>query len=1268
VTTIPSPTCHLDEPLTAAEENILNLLAQGLSDKEIGIKLSIAPITVRGDHKQNIYDKFGLPPGFRNRKWAVYCARQLGLLPGVDQEEDHAPPGDNPYKGLDAFQQDDVHVFFGRETFIERLLARLSQNGSRPRFLAVVGPSGSGKSSILRAGLIPALEHDRIPGARTWTVTTMFPRVNPFFELETVLREVAIKQQPDLLELLQRDAYGLARAARLILPENRPLLLMIDQFEENFTLVEDSALARRFMDLIYAAVTDPRSTVRVIITLRADFLDRPLMYPDFSWLVQEHTAMVVPLTPDELERAITLPAQHAHVTIEPGLVARLVAEANEQPGALPLLEFALTELYDNRIGRTITMSTYDEVGGFKQALAAQADKVFAGLDDLQQETTRQLFLRLIILGEGTEDVRRRVPTRELASLDVPVETMEYVTHFLAANRLLTLDLDPATKEPLVEVAHEALIREWVQLRVWLDESRNDVRMERLLAVAVDDWQRHNRQEGYLMQGAKLAQFEGWRVTTDLALTAAEREFLDASIAERDRLRRRRRRIRNLVLVATVTVAIVMAALALWANNQRGRAEDEKSRAETAEQEALRQASIGLAAQAVAELESASPERGVLLALEALENYPYTPQAEKALAQAVSAARASTIIPNRDIYARNIAFSPDGTRMAMVGDEQIILIWDANTGQELTKFNDLVRGTQEMNTGVDWSLDGRSIVTGSDTLGIRQWDPATGDLLQTYDNHGAAANKVYLSRDGRFVLISSADSTARVLDIQNGEEVLSLQGHEDGITDARWSPDESLIITASLDGTARLWDAADGDQLQVFPAHPGGVLAADWSPDGRLVVTCGVDGLARVWDIETGKTVFTLIGHDMAVRDVAWSPDGKRLATAGADGTIRIWDAHDGAHLFTLYSVESDLSAVQWSPDGQRLASAGGVTARIWDVGAPADIRLVGHTFPTIDLSVYETRWSPDGAWVVSVGPEPSVRVWDSASGEIVASLLPGWPVNTFMADAAWSPTSDAIFISNPRVQIWNPFTNEVHVLSADAKFSGQGVWSPDGERILVSDYPTSTYAMLAAGTGQQLLTFTFDGCQFVGRFAWSPNGTRVATTCFSGATTAIPIWDTTTGEKVFELVGHTDGSVGVNWSPDGTRLATTSADTTVRVWDATTGEELIVFTGHTEFVFDVSWSPNGKRLVSGDAAGMVRVWEAANGQEVDVYRAPGGVLTANWSSDGTRVVIGGRFSAPVIRRVWQSTEELIAYARECCVWRELMAEERQHFGLPLRES
>ncbi len=586
-----SLTYHLIEPLTTRELEILTCLSEGLSNREIAERLIIADTTVKW-YNQRIYDKFSLERPYRQRRWVVHCARELSILPALDKDAEAATPGDNPYKGLDAFQQEDASLFFGRETFIELLLTRLGENGNTPRFLAVVGPSGSGKSSVVRAGLIPALQDDRLPGAATWAVATMFPRVNPFHELELTLHAIAEKHQPDLLALLQRDAYGLVRCAPLILPKDRPLLLIIDQFEEIFTLVDDTTLARRFMDLIYAAVTDPRSAVRVLITLRADFLDRPLMFPDFSWLVQTRTVMVGPMAPDDLERAITLPAEQAHVSIEPGVVARLVAEASEQPGAMPLLEFALTELYDARIGRTITMHAYEEIGGLRQSLAEQAERVFADLDDAQQEATRQLFLRLITLGEGTEDVRRRVSTRELATLDVPAETTEHLTHFLAANRLLTLDLDPTTKEPAVEVAHEALIREWGRLRAWLDESRTDVRMQRLLTSAVHEWHGHEREVSYLMRGAKLAQYLVWREATDLALTTEEKRFLDTSLAEHDRQRHRRRIVRNLGLVTAIVVTITMAALAFWANSQRSRAEDEKRHAQVSEQEALRQASIG----------------------------------------------------------------------------------------------------------------------------------------------------------------------------------------------------------------------------------------------------------------------------------------------------------------------------------------------------------------------------------------------------------------------------------------------------------------------------------------------------------------------------------------------------------------------------------------------------------------------------------------------------------------------------------------------------
>ena len=315
--------------LTSSEQRVLEYLAQGLSDKEIADALTMAPITVRG-YNQQIYDKLGLQRPRRKRQWAVQCARQLGLLSG--DGEILPEVGDNPYRGLDAFQEEDAGVFFGREAFIEKLLTRLGDIEQIPRFLAVVGPSGSGKSSIVRAGLIPALRQNAVPNAKQWVITDMYPRMNPFYELEIALRQIAVKPQPDMLELLHRDAYGLARIAPLILPENHALMLFIDQFEELFTLVEDKATARAFMDLIYAAVTDPRSSVRVLITLRADFLDRPLMYPDFSWLVQEQISLVVPLTAHEIERVIRLPSEEAHITIDPSVVAQIVAETSDPTG------------------------------------------------------------------------------------------------------------------------------------------------------------------------------------------------------------------------------------------------------------------------------------------------------------------------------------------------------------------------------------------------------------------------------------------------------------------------------------------------------------------------------------------------------------------------------------------------------------------------------------------------------------------------------------------------------------------------------------------------------------------------------------------------------------------------------------------------------------------------------------------------------------------------------------------------------------------------
>ena len=1289
----PNPTPHLIDPLTTAEEKVLKLLAQGLSDKEIGIELSIAPITVRGDHKQNIYDKLGLQPGFRNRKWAVHCARQLGLLSSAEGDSEHPPPGDNPYRGLDVFQQQDAHLFFGREAFIEHLTTSLSANSNSPRFIAVVGPSGSGKSSIVRAGLIPTLHENSIPDASTWTVATMFPRVNPFHELEAVLQSVAIKHYPDVLDLLQRDAYGLVRAMRLILPEGRALLLIVDQFEELFTLVEDRQLARHFMDLLYAAVTDPLSSVWVIITLRADFLDRPLMYPDFSWLVQEHTAMVVPMSPDELERAITCPAQQAHVTFEPGLVARLVAEANEQPGALPLLEFALTELYDNRIGHTITMNTYNEIGGFREALTAQADRVYHGLFSAHQEAVRQVFLRLITLGEGTEDIRRRVPVQELQALDYPTPTMEYTTQFLAANRLLTLDLDPTTRLPTVEVAHEALIREWKRLQGWLDESRNDVRMERMLATAVDEWHRHDRDESYLMRGAKLAQFAGWRDVTNLALTVDENHFVDASLRERDRQRHRRRLMRNLALTVTTLVSIVMAVLALWALDQRGRAE-------LAEHDALQQASIGLAAQAELELMQGVPERGILIALEALEDYPYTWQAERALFAAVQQTRLIHELHGHTDRVFYALWSPDGTRLLTVGYDGRTRLWDAASGvTALLDEHDAALesgawspdGTRIATVSLDgtvkvfdtdthemllmltehtdqvwwaaWSPGGTQIATASLDGTARVWDADTGQTLLILSDHDAAVFDVAWSPDGRRIATASFDGTARIWNVDvtspaSGESLLLMRGHTDKVRQVTWSPDGKRIATASFDSTARIWDANSGEELFVLSRDmPGKVHAAKWSPDGKHLLTVqtggpGTNGVATIWDTETGVMVFSLPGSG-PLNFGAWSPDGTRVAVSDVGIFTRVWDATTGDELFVLYHTGVYVGSPDWSPDGTRLATTNEVgTVFVWDT---TDAALL--TFE--DQYQYLAAWSPDGRQFARADSEGPLHITDRETGAIALTLP---PVGSRYNGASWSPDGKSIATSHEdgTVRIWNAVSGAEQLVFQTEHPVYAPRWSPDGERISLTTYWAGIGYVYDATNGEQL--FAFDAGESRGDLVWSPDGTQLASAIWHAG--QVIIRDATSGERI-RTIAIGGFLIDIDWSPDGTRLAIATGDNLAHIVDAHTGEILLTYAGHNNWVIKPDWSPDGSRIATA-GEDSVRIWDPVTGAEYGVLDVT--TAHAQWSSDGTRLLTVGGDSVVRIWQVFPTTDSLIDYAHVCCVFRQLTPEERAQFGLPMREK
>jgi serine/threonine protein kinase/ABC-type glycerol-3-phosphate transport system substrate-binding protein len=533
-----------------------------------------------------------------------------------------AGPIRNPYKGLRAFLEADAVDFFGREAVTKRLLESLADDDPAARFLAVVGPSGSGKSSVVRAGLVPALRRGAIPGSERWYVIDVVPGQRPFREIETALLGIAVSPPPSLMDELELDELGLVRAVARVLPDpEAELLIVLDQLEEAFTLVEDEAHRARFLASVRAAVLEPSSRVRVVATLRADFYDAPLSVPGFGDLLAARTEAITPMAPEELERAIVAPADAAGLVVEPRLLAGLIAEVADRPGALPLLQYALTELTERADGGTLTLDAYRKIGGVSGALARRAEHLFEPMNQTGRDACRQLFLRLVTLGEGTEDTRRRVRRSELATLADP-QTMDAVIETFGRHRLLSFDRDPDTREPTVEIAHEALLREWARLRGWIDDAREDLRQRARISSATREWEHAERSSEYLMTGVRLAQAEEATHGDSIRLTEDEREFLGASLAHRDavaaaeRMRNarelaleRRARVRLRGVVALLAVALLLASGLTVITVERSRDAEREHEASTI---------AGLTGGALSNL-NVDPDLSLILALHAVNH-------------------------------------------------------------------------------------------------------------------------------------------------------------------------------------------------------------------------------------------------------------------------------------------------------------------------------------------------------------------------------------------------------------------------------------------------------------------------------------------------------------------------------------------------------------------------------------------------------------------------------------------------------------------------
>ncbi|MHB8628648.1 MAG: nSTAND1 domain-containing NTPase [Aggregatilineales bacterium] len=739
---------------------------------------------------------------------------------------------DNPYKGLRAFEEADAADFFGRETLLEQLIAQLRQREAGSRFLAVVGPSGSGKSSAVKAGLIPALRNGALPGSDRGFVVEMTPGAAPFDELADALQRISTTSSVDLGAQLRRDSNGLLNAVQNALPaDNRvELTLVIDQFEELYTLPTDPTVCAKFLDILLTAVTTPDSRVRVIVTLRADFYDRPLLYPGFGELVRKRTEVVLPLDTDSLRRAIALPAERAGLTLEAGLIEEILSDVVEQPGALPLIQYALTELFERREGRTLTLLAYRESGGVIGALARRADALYAGLMPDDQAVARQVFLRLVTPSEGVEDTRRRALRPELSIAADDDERVEAILNRFGQYRLLTFDRDPTTRIPTIEIAHEALIRTWGRLRDWVAASRDDLVIQRRLSAAVAEWRIAGHDPGFLATEARLTQFESWAAATALALSRDESNYLRTSIAERDARQARddTRKAREAAIArraqtfgrtaAVLGIVGVLAVIAtIVAVLQAANAHAEVSHAND---------QLDIAAQTLTPVPATLTPVSLTLA------------AGNAL---IIAARATGTFAANQIVSVQIAAN------------SVRALTDPNGGPETA----ILLAIHALHTAYSPEADAALTNALNNQFAIRQ-----------LSGHTDSVTSVAVSPDGQYVLSGSNDGTARLWDLQTGAQIRVLSGHSGHVLGVAFSPDGKTALTGGNDKTARLWEVSTGKELRELNVGTA-VLTVAFSPDGTQILTGQDNKIAQVWDAQSGASIRTLTGHKDAVFAVAF---------------------------------------------------------------------------------------------------------------------------------------------------------------------------------------------------------------------------------------------------------------------------------------------------------------------------------------------------------------------------------------------------------------
>ncbi|WP_187280596.1 PD40 domain-containing protein [Microbispora sp. CSR-4] len=1188
-----------------------------------------------------------------------------------------------PYPGLAAFGREQARWFFGRDALVAELIARLDERLHAGGVQVVVGQSGAGKSSLLRAGLLSKLDEGALPGSGQWPKVVFTPTADPlqalaaqissFTGTETVRVAEELAEDPDrcvpmLGEVLRNHIGSEDSGARVV--------MVVDQFEELFTLCTDDSRRRVFIDLLTRLVGtrgDAGHEVQpvglVVVGVRADFYAACAHYSQLRLALQDSPLVVGSMSEVELREAILYPAQDVGLDIEPGLIEVLLRDlgtvvgtdeggtAGYEAGRLPLLAHALRASWQQRHGATLTVAGYRTTGGIQRAIATTADQFFARLDAAGQRMAESLFLRLVKIGDGTEDTRRRLSRSELVDRSADPQTATAVVDAFTNARLLT------QRQDTVEITHEALLHSWPQLRRWIDSDRAGRLIHQDLEEAAAAWDRGGRDSSLLYRGGRLETARTWAETAPHHdLSSAARDFLSAST----RQQRRAVRLRTGTIAVLTVLSLVASTAAVFASQQQ--------------REALQQRDLAIYNRVVAEADQLGDTDGSLSAQLTLVAHRMRPGDETYTRLLTTENTAlSTPLTGHASSVNTVAFSPDGHTLASASGDGSVRLWNVSDPARAVPLGRPLNGHTNVVFSVAFSPDGHTLASASGDGSVRLWnvsDPAQpAPLGRPLTGHTGTVFSVAFSPDGHTLASAGDDRSVRLWNVSDPAQPAPLgrplTGHTSKITSVAFSPDGHTLASASFDESVRLWDVSDPARAaplgRPLTGHTDVVFSVAFSPDGDTLASAGEDRSVRLWNVSDPARAVPLgrplTGHTNIITSVAFSPDGRTLASAGWDRSVRLWNVSDPAQSATLgrplTGLIGTVFSVAFSPDGHTLASASADRSiRLWNL--PGSY-LTGHTH-----AVASVAFSPDGDTLASASEDRSVRLWDVSDPARAVPL--GRPLNGHTASVfsvAFSPDGDTLAsagwdrsvrlwdVSDPAraVPLGRPLTGHTNIVFSVA-------FSPDGHTLASAGWDRSVRLWdvsdpaRAVPLGRPLTGHT----NIVYSVAFSPDGHTLAS---ASEDRSVRLWNVSDPAQPaplgWPLISHASNAVlSVAFSPDGHTLASASADRSIRLWDvsdpaqpAPLGRPL---TGHTDHVFSVAFSPDGHTLASASWDSSVRLWDVSDPARAAPLGRPltghtGAVYSVAFSPDGHTLASAGADRAVLL---WE-TNVAKAIQRICAI-------------------